>query len=81
MVVNQSGGKFVTFEKLKLQSHSQRRRRLRTAQKMTRKLPSATTFDQTRKHFGWFWDGVANQILLLIILMVLVEVVHTLMEK
>ncbi|AYM04182.1 hypothetical protein D8911_14280 (plasmid) [Levilactobacillus brevis] len=47
----------------------------------TRKLPSTTTFDQTRKHFGLFWDGVANQVLILIILMVLVEAVHTVMEK
>ena len=50
MAVNQSGDKFVTLEKLPDRSHFQRRRGGRT----TRKLPSATTFDQTRKHFGWF---------------------------
>lgn len=77
MAVNQSGDKFVTLEKLPDRSHFQRRRGVRT----TRKLPSTTTFDQTRKHFGWFWDGVADQILILIILMALVEVVHTVMEK
>lgn len=81
MAVNQSGDKFVTLEKLPDRSHFQRRREARTTDKMAQKLPATATFDQTRKHFGWFWDGVANQVLILIILMVLVEVVHTVMEK
>lgn len=77
MAVKQSGDKFVTLEKLPDRSHFQRRRGGRT----TRKLPFTTTFDQIRKHFGWFGDRVAEQILILIILTVLVEVVHTVMEK
>ncbi|MBU5273450.1 hypothetical protein KQI03_01945 [Levilactobacillus brevis] len=81
MAVNQSGDKFVTLEKLPDRSHFQRRREVRLVKKVTQKSPSTATFDQTRKHFGWFRDGVANQVLILIILMVLVEAVHTVMEK
>lgn len=72
-------GKFVTLKKTRGQLLVTQRKKAQPSRKVTRRSIAKMTFDQTRKHFGWWWDGVANQIL--IILMVLVEVVHTVMEK
>lgn len=78
MKQNKALGQFVTLQHPQPTKPKAEIKSTRLSRKFYRQPAAATTFDNSRKHFGWFWDGVASQILWLIILLILIEIGHLL---
>lgn len=80
MKQNKALGHFVTLQRTQTTKANSELKLTRLSRKFYRKPAASTTFDNSRKHFGWFWDGVASQIFWLIILLILIEMWHLLEE-